>query len=442
MAIIPQKSIFSWQEIEDLGDLQRLRLVLDYLPDEPLMRKLERERGRGRDDYPVRAVWNSILAGVVFQHISVESLRRELLRNAQLRQLCGFDLLDGAEAVPPPWVYTRFLRRLLAHEDMLQGVFDQLVAKLTELLPGFGRVLALDGKIISSHARGRRRDSSENLAPDGRRDLDADWAVKTHSGKHKDGSVWQKVSRFFGFRLHLIVDAEYELPVCYSVTPASVSEVKEAHRLVDQLPARAPEALANCEHLLADRGYDDGKLIKKLWDGMGIRPVIDIRRSWRDGEASRLVGDQQNVVYTNDGQVRCHCPATGEVRDMAYGGFEKDRQSLKYRCPAQHYGLSCKGAGQCPVKGAVRIPLAEDRRIFTPLARSSDRFREIYKKRTSVERVNSRLDRSFGFENHYIRGLAKMRFRCTLALTVMLAMALGRVREKQPGHIRSLVRAV
>jgi hypothetical protein len=61
--------------------------------------------------------------------------------------------------------------------------------------------------------------------------------------------------------------------------------------------------------------------------------------------------------------------------------------------------------------------------------------------RTSVERVNSRLDVSFGFEQHFIRGQAKMKLRCGLALLVMLAMALGRVKEKQPELMRSLVKA-
>jgi hypothetical protein len=108
VATIPQKQLFGWQEIQELGDLERLRLVLDHLPDESLMEELERRRGRGRNDYPVRAVWNSVLAGVVFQHQSIEHLRRELSRNGQLRQLCGFDLHKGLDAVPEPWAYSRF----------------------------------------------------------------------------------------------------------------------------------------------------------------------------------------------------------------------------------------------------------------------------------------------------------------------------------------------
>jgi len=42
--------------------------------------------------------------------------------------------------------------------------------------------------------------------------------------------------------------------------------------------------------------------------------------------------------------------------------------------------------------------MAEDRRIFTPLARSSYKWEREYDRRTAVERVNSRIDVVFGFE--------------------------------------------
>jgi hypothetical protein len=88
MASIQQKQLFVWQEIEELEDLERLALVLKYLPDEELVSTLEKKRDKGIDKYPVRAVWNSIIAGVVYEHVSVESLRRELQRNAELRGIC------------------------------------------------------------------------------------------------------------------------------------------------------------------------------------------------------------------------------------------------------------------------------------------------------------------------------------------------------------------
>jgi hypothetical protein len=440
MAIIPQRQLFSWKEIENLGDLQRLQLVLKYLPDEPLMRLLQSHRGKGRNDYPIRAVWNSILAGVVFQHNSIESLRRELFRNGQLRWLCGFDLAKGADAVPPAHVYTRFLKLLLRYIEQIEHIFDDLVEQLHKALPGFGTNLAMDGKAIRTHARPRK--GLRQMSSDGRRDTDADFGKKTYTGVREDGTAWQKVVKWFGYKLHLIVDADYELPVAFEVTKASSSEIPEGRKLVKKLKHRHAELLEqDCEALIADRGLDDTKLIVSLWDDCGIKPVIDIRDMWKDGEETKLVDGQTNVVYDYQGNVYCYCPMTGERRQMAYGGFENDRRTLKYRCPALHYGFDCKGCNRCAVTGAVRIKLSQDRRVFTPLARSSYRWERTYKKRTSVERVNSRLDVSFCFEQHFIRGQKKMKLRMGLALVVMLAMALGRVKEKQKDKIRSLVQA-
>ncbi len=149
-----------------------------------------------------------------------------------------------------------------------------------------------------------------------------------------------------------------------------------ALRLVDQVEQRHDTLLERCEHLSADKGYDDGKLIKRLWDQHEIKPVIDIRNCWQDGETSKVVEGQLNVIYTFDGEVSCVCPRTGTEHSMSYGGFERDRNTLKYRCPARALGIECKGMEQCPVGTAVRIPLSEDRRVFTPVARSSYVWKE------------------------------------------------------------------
>lgn len=432
MAIIAQQR-FQWEKIEALGDLERLQLVLEHLPDAELVRQLERRRGKGRNDYPVRAVWNSLLAGVVFQHPSIESLRRELGRNAQLRRLCGLD------RVPPASVYSR-LQRQLQQSPQLGALFVELTRQLGQALPDFGQCLALDGKAIASYAQPPAKEAAVKPA-DGRRETDAEWGVKSYKRQLPTGEVCEKKVAWFGFKLHLLVDAKYELPVAYLVTPAAIAEVKCAHQLVDELKAGQPWLLERAEWWLADRAYDDSKLLTRLWDDHQIKPVIAIRNCWKDGEATRLLPGQENVVYDFRGTVYCHCPVSGVRRTMAYGGFEKDRNTLKYRCPAQHYGIVCAGAQVCPVGPALRIPLATDRRIFVPIARSSYKWERAYAQRTAVERVNSRLDRVFGFEEHFIRGLKKMHLRCTLALTVMLAMALGRVRNQRLDRLRSLVAA-
>ena len=51
-----EKLPFSWHSVESLPDLERLRLVLDTLPDEEIVAALQVSRGRGRNDYPVSAM--------------------------------------------------------------------------------------------------------------------------------------------------------------------------------------------------------------------------------------------------------------------------------------------------------------------------------------------------------------------------------------------------
>jgi len=190
MAIIHQPGLFSWEQVDAASDMDRLQRVLEALPDEALMLALEAQRNGKRDDYPLRAVWNSLIAGVVFQHEGVQSLRRELMRNAELRQVCGFDPLLGLKAVPLPCVYTRLSHKLFAHQADVDAMFDALVERLRALLPGLGTHLAVDSKGVDSHGR-----PTDKTDPDGRRDLDADWGTKTYSGVRKDGTAWEKIMR-------------------------------------------------------------------------------------------------------------------------------------------------------------------------------------------------------------------------------------------------------
>lgn len=443
MAQILRNDLFNWDELQALGDLERLRLLLDYFPDEELIKDLERARGRGRNDYPIRPTWNLLLAGIVFGHPSIESLRREAQRNGQLRQLCGFDLGQGVQAVPTAAAYSHFLDLLIKRQDLVTKIFDRLVEDLRKVLPDFGKDLAGDGKALPSHAQ-----PSKEKAKDRRGDPDANIGRKVYHGKRADGSPYEIIKEWFGYKAHLIVDARYELPVAFQVTKASAGELPVMEATFDRLKEKHPELVANCENVMGDKGYDSQAWINKLHLENGINPIIDIRNMWKDGEKTKAAPGSRNVVYNYKGDVFCVVPKyEGQTPDnimrrMAFGGFEADRETLKYLCPALHYGCECAGRESCPVKHSARIKLDTDRRIFTPVARSSYKWARLYNKRTAVERVNSRLDVSFGFEEHFIRGLAKMELRCGLALAVMLGMALGRVKEQQISKIRSLVQAV
>ncbi len=195
-----------------------------------------------------------------------------------------------------------------------------------------------------------------------------------------------------------------------------------------------------------------------------MRKSYDTREMWReekqapDFDPAKPITRPLNpdradtIVHTETGTVHCICPVSGEQRDLAFQGFESDRNALKYRCPAAAYGLECQGQDQCHQAGGVepgeygrivRIILAnQDRRIFVPTPHSSPSWQRGYARRSALERNNNRIDHSFGFEQHFIRGLAKMQTRVGLALAVMMAMALGHVKAGRIEQMRSLVRPI
>lgn len=435
MSKIIQQKIFSWKDVDKSSEIGRLKVVIEEMPDEELMNALEGERKGKRDDYPIRAVWNSILSGIVYQHPSIESLRRELLRNAELREVCGFDPALKEKAVPSKDAYSSMLKKLMKKQEMIDRMFDMLIEELKKYLPELGRHLAIDSKKIDSYARGKKnpKDSS---------DPEADWGCKTYKGKRQNGSIWEKIVSWFGYKLHLLVDTTYELPVGYTVTRAAKHDIEE---MLPMIKEAKQKHFKEVETLAGDKAYDSAPHNEELYDVHGIKPVIDIRNHWKDEEETKLLNPEKvdNIVYDYKGTVYCHCPLSNERYEMAFYGFEKDRMTLKYKCPSAAYGIKCKGFTECSegTKGKiVRIPLKTDRRIFVPIARSSYKWQRIYNGRTSVERVNSRIDLSFGFEHHFVRGKAKMTLRAGLALIVMLSMALARIKRDQMEDMRSLIK--
>lgn len=425
MNSISQISIFDYTEIENLGDLERLKLFFENIDDEELCKTLEEERKQGRNDYPVRTMLNLIYAMKIFGHRSVESFRRELARNSQLRVVCGLSegkykyCGDRKHLVPPARVFTGFLNKLKKYKNEIDKIFEELVKYMYESLEGFGEECAVDGKYLDTYANQYYK--SKTTEKDNRAEHDATNSCKTYY--MKDGS--KKQEWHYGFRAHIICDARYGLPIKYKVTPANNSEQKELDNMLEELVINENEKykLEKMKNLMGDAGYDNGVRNKKLKEEYNINPVIDIKHIWDKEEKYKEIEDLP-IAYNEDGEV-FYIVDLGEYEKMKYLGYDKENNSLRYT-------RERKG------KKIYRIPLSTDYRIFTPIARDSKKFKTKYKMRTEVERLNGRIDRDYMFNDHFIRGKEKMDLMLTLSFIVMLTMAKGHIKNKK-NNIRSLV---
>lgn len=419
---ISQISIFDYREIENLGDLERLKIFFENIEDEELCKTLEEERKNGRNDYPVRTMLNLIYAMKIFGHRSIESFRRELSRNSQLRIVCGLSegkykyCGDRKHLVPPARVFTVFLKKLKKHKKEMEKIKEELIKFMYENLEGFGEDCAVDGKFLDTYAN--KNDS--NKCADNRAEHDATYSCKTY--EMKDGS--KKQEWHYGFRAHIICDVKYGLPIKDKVTPANNSEQTELDNMIKEMDNDEERyKLDNMKNLMGDAGYSNGlrnKLLKEKYD---INAIVDISHRWDKEEKYREI-ENQPLAYNEDGEV-FYIIDIDNYEKMKYLGYDKANNALRYT----RYSTGRK---------VYRIPLSTDYRIFVPIARDSKKFKKKYKMRTEIERLNGRIDRDYMFNDHFIRGQEKMELMLNLTFIVMLTIAKGHIKNKQK-NIRSLV---
>ena len=424
MNSISQISIFDYSEIENLGDLERLKLFFENVNDEKLCKTLEEERKNGRNDYPIRTMLNLIYAMKIFGHRSVESFRRELNRNSQLRIVCGLSegeykyFRNRKHLVPPARVFTGFLKLLRKHKDEIEKINEELIEFMYEELEDFGKDCTIDGKYLDSYGNQFHKSKAKNKT-DERAEHEATSSCKTYY--MKDGTT--KKEWHYGYRAHILCDAKYGLPISWKVTPANNSEQKELDNMIEKME-KSDEIykLEKMENLMADAGYDNGERNRILKQKYNINPVVDIRHMWKEDKYKEV--ENQMLAYNEDGEVFLILDLD-KYEKLKYLGYDKENEALRY-------GRYEKG------KKVYRVPLSTDYRIFVPIARDSKKFKTKYRMRTEVERLNGRIDRDYMFNDHFIRGKAKMELMLDLSFLVMLTMAKGHIKNKQK-NIRSLV---
>lgn len=421
---IIQAPLFDFEAfIADKGN-DRLTMILEAIPAERLIAALEREHWTGRKGYSVRGMWSALIAGVLYQCESVVAVARLLERDKDVRMVCGFskDNLPGEDALE------RFLKKLVRHEKLLEECFTGLVERLRELLPGFGAKLAVDSTDIEAYSNGHRKNPSDSDARWGAKGAGHHGGPKANSEAGGKAGVGKDKKRdlywWFGYKLHMVVDAVYELPVSFIVTPANEAETSQMKAL---LAKAVPEkSKARLEAVITDKGYDSQDNCRLVFGEYKAAPIIPIRE--REGA-------QQPDICNAKGTPTCSCGL-----EMAYWG--RDGNYLKYRCPEAAGKGKCQSRFNCtdsPYGYVLKLPIMQDPRRHPPVPRETKKWKRLYRLRTSVERVNSRVKELLGLGQITVRGIAKVTARSFLSLLVMLAAAVGMAQRHRLKELRVLV---
>ncbi len=323
--------------VKSVPIVRQLHAIFDSIPDETLLADLKAPTGR--PGYTPKILWRTYVAMVVLNLSTFTSLIRTLENNPLIALACGITSYEG---IPTKFAYSRFMYKLSQprYVTMVKNIQRSLTRSLYQELPEFGKSVAIDSTDLKAWSNGAKKPVS---------DKDATWAVKPDtSGKMK---------HYFGYKLHIVADTEYELPIAANLTTASIHDVRVASRVLSQ--ARYAYSKFHPKHVICDAGYSSDKLRKHIKRQYRAEPIIKVN--------------------------------------------------------PRH-------------KKALFVETKE--------------WQAIYNRRTSIERVFSRLKGHRRLNNITVRRIRKVTVHCFLSLIVVQAQALYSAINNQTSNVRQCVNAI
>lgn len=373
---------------------------------------------RGRPEVSRDALLRALVYRALRRFTSLTDLVQALNENAAVLEAIGLDPLGSVPSLErfSDWLHT-------TDNDELQKIRIQLVHCLLKDRVLQGRIVALDSCPILSPVRENNLKTAVRDRFNKMRYPKADPTARLGVLASYVRPESRKTIFFWGYRNHVIADTETELPLWEQTEPADRKDGPLGIPLLNALTSSIPLQI---EVVCADSGYDSEAFLKFVADKLHAQPVVAFNPRHQSNPAFRVQGP---VVL---------CPANLEM--FRRGKMTPRRTGITYQqysCPI-HYGrikgqqlLACPAAHPKFLKQkGCNYLLRVTPSIRSQIPYGSDSFRQLYRKRTSVERVFSRL-LTVAMQDMPTRGIVAARNLCTIAHITVLLVAL--TAQKQ-GH--------
>ena len=236
----------------------------------------------------------------------------------------------------------------------------------------------------------------------------------------------ESLHSWYGYTVELVADTRYEIPLNFEVLPANVNECPRLPILLGD--TMRLQRQFDVKYVMGDRGYDCKYNCKYVLYDLEALPIIKMRLTQADRNAEFSA---EICRCTELGTPICDCGAK-----MVYAG--RDGKYLKFRCCGQDESLGCP-CSTSRYGRVLKIAVSDNERRWPGLHRESKKFKRLYKRRTSVERINSRLKEHLCLDQQHVRGLAKTKVNVGLSLLVMVGGALATARNKKLDNLRQIV---
>lgn len=472
MYTIRQENLFSLEQLLEMSPDEKYSWIFETLDINPIVLTLTKKNHLGApEELNYRAMIYSLFIRIVERMPFIKDLVTRLRTSEEFRHQCRF---TGSDSTPSEAAYSRLIHKLKglsvlpdAHDNIILQAFQEGFIEGKHVAVDATHVEARDAanpakkrlrkkksssesaseqvelkveipqeeprvpEPAKSKKRGRKKKEEreqwlldqaeieanktvfektlEQLLPlthveiEKETPLDPTWGTKKNTDNKK--IFW------FGYKGHFAVDCESQYILTALFSSAHVNDGKMSIPLLKALAARHP--YLNIEHVLLDAGYDFEAVYKQV-QTMGAKPLIDYNKR------------NEKPIEGKDEHFR---PVCKEGHAYCYDSFDEKYETLKYTRP--------KACESCPFKEegcqkVFKIKIDSDIRKYTVPARGSQSYKELYKKRTAVERVNAYTKEFFQLNNIRHRGgaLAKVDFDIACLVYTLSKLAVDRINRQ------------
>ena len=391
---------------EHLSSRIKYQKLFKYLPKLSFSYK----SGRPRTDP------NALLRAFIYRSLrslgTLTDLVYSLAENPSLSEAVGF---DPFKPIPSIERFSSWLRS--TPNQVLQEVRFKLINRLVQNSALQGTVVSLDSSAISSPVRENNLKTAVADRFNKNRYPKADPEARLGAYRFFVGSGTQKIRYFWGYRNHVVVDFDTELPLWEKTYPANRHESRFAIPLLEACSHRLRLPI---QIVCADSGYDSEKILAYIIEKLHAQPIIASNKRYQPPSDFHVKGKEvfcpANLPMVHKGRMT---PKKTGITYRQYCCPLHYRKKIRQRflmCPADHPKfLSQKGCNYL---------VRETPSYRSQIDYGSSRFKELYKNRTSVERVFSRL-LSIAMQEPSVRGLQTTQNYCSIAHITVLLVAVA-----------------
>jgi len=365
----------------------------------------------GAPAYSPISMFKALLLIYLGQANSERDLAEKLQFDVRLQSLCGFDFFD----TPAHSSFHYFRERLgsetfydILHLLIAQAIAVGIINNLINTAIDSTHLWAYSSKfgVKICQCKGKCQCLKEYSDPDAR------WGYK------------KKDYAFFGYKVHLIVDTQSQLPIEVIVTSGEVPDNTQANDIIDGAIKEHPEV--NIASSSMDAAYDDTDVYKHCVE-QNIDPIIAINPRNQENMAI-------NPKVNTDEKGHFYCSKTS-FRLVKNGTEPKRKGRIKLTCPDTKERKKCPFRHICCPNSKVGktfylYPL-RDIRLLGTIHRDSKEWKCLYRQRTAVERTNSCLKSpTHKLDEPRVRGMEQIQIHVFLSVCALVVKTIGRKKQR------------